>query len=126
MLAPEHQTVVETKRKYSADSQQKPISAHVRKLNVAQANDDVKNGAGDYKPDACKGEWRQISETELNKKPGRSPDATENQPNETGFHCRLPISERRFASLFPRFTINRHPKGYFLNSCPHSFQLISL
>ena len=29
-----------------------------------------KDGAGDHKPDACKGEWRQVSKTQLDEQPG--------------------------------------------------------
>jgi hypothetical protein len=56
---------------------------------MTQANDDEKNRASDHKPDACEGEWRQISETELDEQPGRSPDQTKYQPNETRFHLLL-------------------------------------
>jgi hypothetical protein len=37
---------------------------------MAQANNDEKDGAGDHKPDACEGEWRQISETQFDEQPG--------------------------------------------------------
>jgi len=56
-------------------------------MNIAEANDDEKDRAGNDKPDARKGEWRQISKTELDEQPGRSPDATKYQPNETSFHA---------------------------------------
>ena len=60
--------------------------AHAWDLNMTQPDDEEENDAGDYKPDACKGEWRQISETELDEQPRRSPDAAKYQPNETCFH----------------------------------------
>src|SRR5262249_42033968 len=93
LLAPKHQTVVEAKRKNPADGKQDPITTHTRKVNTTQPNDEEKNGAGDHKPDACKGEWRQITETELDEQPGRSPDAAKYQPNETCFHRSFPIAD---------------------------------
>src|SRR5215467_2727840 len=99
LLAPKHQPVVEAKRKNSADGEQEPITTRARNVNMTQPNDREKNGAGNHKPDARKGEWRQIGEAELDEQPGRSPDATKYQPNETRFHCQLPISDCRLLFL---------------------------
>jgi hypothetical protein len=93
LLAPKYQTVVEAKRKYPGHCEKYPISSRSRELKMAQANDDEKNRAGDDKPDTCKGERRQISETELDEQPGRSPDATKYEPNETRFQSRFPIAD---------------------------------
>src|ERR1051325_4376392 len=87
LLAPKHQTVVEAKRKNPGDREQAPITARLWQLNTTQPNDGEKNGAGDHKPNACEGEWRQIGQTELDEQPGRSPDAAKYEPNKTRFHC---------------------------------------
>ena len=62
---------------------------------MAQANDDEKNRAGDHKSDTCEGEWRQISETQFDEQPCRSPDAAKYQPNDTRFHLPRIFAERR-------------------------------
>jgi hypothetical protein len=95
LLTPEHQTIVETKRKNSADRQQDPIRARAWNLNMTQPNDRKEDGARDYKSNTRKSEWRQISETQLDEQPGRSPDATEYQPNETRFHCHQISSHKK-------------------------------
>ena len=61
---------------------QKATELGATTMKPADFDDRKKDCDTDYKPDAGKCEWRQIFEAELYEKPGRTPDETQEKPNQ--------------------------------------------
>src|SRR5258705_13921265 len=74
LLAPKHQSIVETKREHSTGCKQNPVATCSRQWNTANADYQEEDRAGDNESVARESDWRQVSQTELNKEPGRAPD----------------------------------------------------
>jgi hypothetical protein len=82
LLCPEHATVVKRELKKSGKRDQLPLSGCARPGNSPESDQRDEDDDGQNKSDRRECDGRKISESDLYEDPRRSPEQTQNYPNE--------------------------------------------
>src|SRR6266446_1237052 len=84
LFAPKHQAVVETKLERATYRDQGPLGAGTGPARASRYHERSQDQKRDDKANAGKCDRRQVGEAELDEQPRRSPNTTEDQPDDAG------------------------------------------
>src|SRR5258708_22817432 len=86
LFAPKHQAVVKPKLERAAYRDQGPLGASAGPARAPRNHERSQNQKRDDEANAGKSNRRQVGEAELDEQPCRSPNKTEDQPDDARLH----------------------------------------